>query len=189
MRWTQRIFFCFITGISLASSAYALCIYHGEMNAKTTVAQEFADSQWVVRMKLIAADDHWSMEEDSWTIYHLQVLTAFKGEPPTSLEMFTYRDSGGFFLDKGVFNDLGGEYLLFLDPISHKQSVPAAALNATEVNYSCDQSKTWVSVTKRSNSSCLILQRRNSQADARQNSARASRPAIRNRKSALRKRS
>jgi hypothetical protein len=157
MRWIQRIGFALITGVLLASSAHALCIYHGEMNAKTTVAQEFADSHWVVRVKLIAADDHWSDEEDSWTIYHLQVLTDFKGKPPNRLEMFTYRDSGGFFLDKGTFNDLGGEYLLFLDPISHKESAPAAALNATEVNYSCGQSKTWASVTKTEQQQLLDL--------------------------------
>ena len=56
------------------ASAKAVCTYHGKMYAKTTLAQEFADSQWVVRVRVVAADDHWSDEEDSWTIYHLQVV-------------------------------------------------------------------------------------------------------------------
>ena len=61
--------------------------------------------------------------------------------------MFTYRDSGGFYLDKGMANDLGGEYLLFLGPVSHKENAPAAAKVAMEANYSCGQSKLWNSVS------------------------------------------
>lgn len=80
MRWTPTTVLGLIAGMMFASSAQALCIYHGQMNAKTTVGQEFADSQWVVRVKLIAAEDHWSDEEDSWTAYHLQVMAAFQGQ-------------------------------------------------------------------------------------------------------------
>ena len=74
-------------------------------------------------------------------------LPAFKGSPPARLDMFTYRDSGGFYLDKGTAHDLGGEYLLFLDPIGNAHTVPALARTATEVNYSCGQSKVWDAVT------------------------------------------
>jgi hypothetical protein len=147
MKALQRMCVAAVAVALSLPSANAVCIYHGKMYAKTTLAQEFADSKWVVRVKVVAADNHWSDEDDSWTIYHLQVMTAFKGKPPTRIEMFTYRDSGGFYLDKGMANDLGGEYLLFLDPVSHKESVPTAARDATEVNYSCGQSKAWSSLS------------------------------------------
>jgi len=127
-------------------AAHALCVYQGQLYAKTTLSEEFADSRWVVHVKVVAADDHWSDEDDSWTIYHLELLRAFKGDPPKSIAVFTYRNSGGFYLDKGVTHDLGGEYLLFLDPILNQQR-PLAAKGATEVNYSCGQSKVWRKVT------------------------------------------
>ncbi len=160
MRALQTMCVAAILSCPLMPSAHALCIYHGKMYAKTTVAQEFADSQWVVRVKVVAADDHWSDEDDSWTIYHLQVLTAYKGKPPARIEMFTYRDSGGFYLDKGLANNLGGEYLLFLDPISHEDSAPASAENATEVNYSCGQSKAWNALTGSERQELLRLSHR-----------------------------
>ena len=132
--------------LPLTRGASALCVYNGKMYAKTTMQQEFEDSRWVVQAKVIAADTHWSDEGESWTIYHLKVLTRFKGDPPVNIELFTYRDSGGFYLDKGVDPDLGGEYLLFLDPISPASHAPAAAHVATEVNYNCGQSKEWSQV-------------------------------------------
>jgi len=115
------------------------------MYAKTTLSEEFADAKWVVQAKVLAADEHWSDEDYSWTIYHLQILTAFKGKPPLRIRMFTYRDSGGFYLDKGMNADLGGVYLLFLDPVSPGD--PDQARGATEVNYACGQSKTWGEVS------------------------------------------
>ena len=160
MKALQRICFSALAFALFIPSANAVCIYHGKMYAKTTLAQEFADSQWVVRVKVVAADNHWSDEDDSWTIYHLQVMTAFKGKPPTRIEMFTYRDSGGFYLDKGMANDLGGEYLLFLDPVSHKESAPAAARDATEVNYSCGQSKAWNSLSASESHKLVTLSQR-----------------------------
>jgi hypothetical protein len=144
---TKNAVICLLLALQLTQQASAFCIYHGKMNAKTTVRQEFADSRWVVLAKVTNADYHWADEGDSWTIYHLQVLTRFKGNPPVNIELLTYRDSGGFYLDKGTNPDLGGEYLLFLDPISPPPPIPAAAHGATEVNYSCGQSKEWSKVT------------------------------------------
>jgi hypothetical protein len=128
-------------------SAHALCVYKGKMYAKTTIQQEFADSVWVVRARLVAADNHWSDEGDSWSMYHLQVVTAFKGGPPSRIAMFTLRDSCGFYLEKGEAADVGGEYLLFLNPIDPKATVPAAARGSVEVNYSCGQSESWNSLS------------------------------------------
>jgi len=149
VRWLRCMLFGLLVGMLSVPYAAALCSYHGQDNAKTTVAQEFADSDWVIHVKVIAADDHWSDEDGSWTLYHLQVMTAFKGKPPAPIEMLTYRDSGGFIWTRATFPDLGGEYLLFLDPIGHPDSVSAAARNATEVNYSCGQSKPWSSVNEK----------------------------------------
>ena len=132
----------------MTTHARAFCSYHGNMYAKTTIEQEFADSQWVVRAKVIAADNHWSDEDESWTIYRLQVLSTYKGKPRERIEMFTYQDSGGFYLDKGMSANLGGEYLLFLDQISQRDTKPIAARGALEVNYPCGQSKEWKSVSE-----------------------------------------
>ena len=143
--------FFVLTLTALGHPAHALCIYKGKMNAKTTAAQEFHDSKWVVRVKVLAADDHWSDFDDSWTMYTVQVRTAFKGHPPVRLRVFTYRDSGGFYLDKGMSADLGGEYLLFLDAITKTDKVPPQVREGTWVNYNCGQSKEWnkVSATER----------------------------------------
>ena len=146
MRWIKLIV-CSTFAILPTYSVHALCIYKGQMYAKTTLLQEFHDARWVVRVKVVAADNHWSDEDESWTLYHLQVITAFKGKPQPRIELFTYRNSGGFYLDKGMNADLGGEYLLFLDPVSNQEKVPSAARNATEVNYACGQSKAWNEVS------------------------------------------
>lgn len=143
MRWIKVVGICCCASILPTWSGNALCIYKGQMYAKTTLLQEFHDARWVVRAKVVAADNHWSDEDESWTLYHLQVITAFKGRPESRIELFTYRDSGGFYLDKGMNADLGGEYLLFLDPISNQEKVPTVAQNATEVNYACGQSMAW----------------------------------------------
>lgn len=159
MRARQRMWISAIAAGLTVTSANALCIYHGKTYARTTVAQEFADSQWVVRVKVVAAADHRSDEDDPWTIYTLQVLTAFKGKPPLHIELFTYRNSGGFYLDKGTADDLGGEYLLFLNPINSKDAVPAQARGATEVNYSCGQSKPWKSLSGYERQELMTLSR------------------------------
>ncbi len=138
-----RFIFVLASITMTASRLCALCSYNGVMYARTTISQEFRDSKWVVRVKVLAADNHWSDVDDSWTIYTVQVRTAYKGQPPLRMRVFTYRDSGGFYLDKGTNPDLGGEYLLFLDPIPRSATRPAQARGATDVNYPCGQSKGW----------------------------------------------
>ncbi len=97
----KRLFAIFVLLAVPVSPSYGFCMYKDQLYAKTTLSQEFADSRWVVRAKVLAADDHWSDEEESWTIYRLEVLTTFKGAPPPRISLFTYRDSGGFYLDQG----------------------------------------------------------------------------------------
>lgn len=143
-----------ICALPFTCRANGLCIYKGKLYAKTTIQQEFADSSWVVVARVTAEDEHWRDYDggyDPWTIYQLQVVTRFKGNPPANIRFFTYNNSGGFYLDKG------GEYLLFLDPISSDSDAPKAAGDATEVNYNCGQSKDWSEVSEADRSELLRL--------------------------------
>lgn len=139
---------CLVAGLLMCVSApaSALCIYAGKDNVKTTIEQEFSDSQWVVRAHVEAADYHWSDAGESWTVYHLRVVTTFKGLLSKRLSLFTFRDSGGFYLDAagaGAGPDFDHDYLLFLSPMTYRKSDPAASRSAVWINYNCGQSKEW----------------------------------------------
>jgi len=144
---------------ALGSSAQALCIYKGELYAETSVSQEFEDSRWVVKAKVLSATDHFIEGEEPWTEYQLEVQNAFKGAPPQRLRFFTFRNSGGFYLDRGREHDLGGEYLLFLNPTASLPTIPAAASGTVSVNYSCGVSGLWRRVTSEARTELLRLRR------------------------------
>ncbi len=128
--------------------AAALCIYHGVDNAKTSIAQEFRDSNLVVRAHVVSADYHWSDEGESWTLYRLRIVQTYKGKLSARFALFTQRNSGGFYLDddRGT-PDVDRDYLLFLTPRAFSKLAASAAKGALEVNYSCGQSKVWSDVT------------------------------------------
>jgi len=130
------------------SKANALCIYKGDFDVKTTIRQEFRDSRWVVRAKVLKAQDHYSKEDAPYTTYQIAVDRAYKGSPPKHLVFFTMRDSGGFYLDNDTSHDIGGKYLLFLNPNIRDKGDPAAIVGTVSVNYSCGQSKTWREVRR-----------------------------------------
>jgi hypothetical protein len=138
--------------LSLAApAARAFCIYNDVFSAKTSIPQEFRDSKWVVRAIVLSAKDKWSDEEDSWAVYVIKVTHAYKGKPPKYLRFFTYRDSGGFYMDRPWMNlpdghDIGGTYLLFLNPIGVRKGDPTEAKGAVFVNYSCGVSGPWEAV-------------------------------------------
>ncbi|HEX4197841.1 MAG TPA: hypothetical protein VHZ26_10395 [Caulobacteraceae bacterium] len=142
-----------VLALSCASlPAHALCIYNGVNNAKTTIAEEFKDSIWVIRGKVLAASDHVSDDDESWTLYRIEVLHAYKGHPPKTLPFFTFRDSGGFYMDRPwarlpAGHDVGGDYLLFLNPLPIRNDFPPQARDASFVNYSCGVSGPWPSVS------------------------------------------
>src|SRR5690349_2714331 len=107
-----------------SSSASAVCIYNGRLYAKTTLRQEFRDSHWVARVRVLRTRNNWGRQavydgnEEAWSLYALKVEQVFKGKPPKMVTFFTERNSGGFYFDlpwKGA--DIGGEYLVFLNPI------------------------------------------------------------------------
>lgn len=132
--------------LAAATPASALCSYNGVNYAKTTIRQEAQDSKWVVEAELVSAEGHWSDEDESWTLYHVKILRSFKGQAPPRLDVFTYRNSGGFYLDKGTSPDLGAKYLLFLSPPT--QTLPRAARAALLVNYACGQSRPWAELSR-----------------------------------------
>jgi hypothetical protein len=144
---------------AVGSSAHALCIYKGELYAQTTVSQEFQDSRWVVKAKVLSATDHFIEGEEHWTEYQLEVQHAYKGDAPPRLRFFTFRNSGGFYLDRGQEHDVGGQYLLFLNPTPRLPYVPAAASGMVSVNYSCGVSGPWTGVTAASRAELVRLSR------------------------------
>lgn len=136
-----------VAALLAAAPANALCFYTkadlfaGKARSYTTLAQEFRDSRWVVRARVISAR-YRSTDSDSWTLYTVRVLDRFKGSPIRTMRVFTYRDSGGFYLDKGPNSpDRANDYLLFLNPAS--QVLPRGMRNAAQVNFSCGQSRPW----------------------------------------------
>lgn len=142
---------------AFGTSANALCSYKGELYAQTTVDQEFQDSRWVVRARVLAATEHFIEGEEPWTEYQLEVLHAYKGDPPARLRFFTFRNSGGFYLDRAREHDVGGEYLLFINPTTISAGLPAAAQGTVSVNYSCGVSGPWRTVTAASREELVRL--------------------------------
>lgn len=113
-----------ITTLLVPAPANALCFYTkadlfaGKARSYTTIPQEFRDLRWVVRARVISARYH-STDDDSWTVYTIRVLDRFKGSSIHTMRVFTYHDSGGFHLDKGLkAPDRANDYLLFLNPAS-----------------------------------------------------------------------
>jgi hypothetical protein len=125
-----------------ASSANALCIYKGNLYAKTTLAQEFEDSSIVIRGKVLSElRRYFSNEKDGdlGVLNQIRVEQVFKGKAPAVVRYYTAVNSGGFYLDKGE------DYLLFLNPIARiewKKVAPRAML----VNYNCGQSRLWAQI-------------------------------------------
>ena len=152
------------------ASAEALCIYRGVDNARTSVRQEYADARWVVRARVLSATNGVveAGKPDAgmhWTTYQLQVIHSYKGDPPPQIRFFTMRNSGGFYMDRPWVplprgHDIGGEYLLFLNPIAPYQGQPRAARGASFVNYNCGQSRPWTEVSAASRRLLISLSAR-----------------------------
>ena len=138
---------------TLAGPANGFCIYYGIDNPTTTIQEEFRDSRWVVRVRVLSAVDHMPDVGDGSTTYELAVVRAYKGLPGKRIKFFTERDSGGFYMDRPWVplpqaHDIAGEYLLFLNPYPHYRGGPKVPTGATSVNYSCGQSKRWSRVSR-----------------------------------------
>jgi hypothetical protein len=146
----SRWLLCLACAALAPAPAAAYCSYKGVMYAKTTIPQEFHDSRWIARVKVRAARDHWSDIEESWTLYGITVLHAYKGTPPDELRLFTFRNSGGFYLDRPwQGHDIGGEYLLFFNPARPYRGMPKAERGTVRVNYACGQSQEWRKIPPR----------------------------------------
>ena len=145
--------------LTVAPAAQAVCIYRGELYARTTVQQEFADAPLVVRARLLSAVSGGPTDDlDPWTVYRLEVFSTFKGDPPREISVFTERNSGGFYMDRGGEGpDIGQEYLLFLQPRDSARPTPAAGRGAMVVNYSCGRSGRWQDVDRAARSELRLL--------------------------------
>lgn len=140
-----------------ATPVHAACIYNGKLDVRTTVRQEFNDSRWVVRARVISAVDCWGegacRDPDApFTVYRLRVVHSYKGKLESPFRFFTERNSGGFYMDRAWVklpqgHDIGGEYLLFLVPSIWSPS-HRAARGTVFVNYPCGQSGPWPKVSK-----------------------------------------
>lgn len=149
--------------LSAPSPSQALCIYKGELYATTTIAQEYADSRWVVRARVTAQTDSWAdagpeYDEAPWTTYRIEVVEVFKGDAPHEMTVFTERDSGGFYLEppRGRF-DPNVQYLLFLNPTDVRTDHPPEARGTARVNYNCGHSRPWLDVPLTDLSALLAL--------------------------------
>jgi hypothetical protein len=121
----------------LPSAAQALCSYGGELYAKTTLSQEFRDSNLVVRGQVVSEHNwhHPGAFGDWGTLYRVKVLRTLKGSELKEIRYYSERNSGGFYLDRGKV------YLLFLDVARHREAWEPQG--AYDVNYSCGQSQEW----------------------------------------------
>lgn len=139
--------------LSLSILSAPACVYGGTLDAETTIRQERADAAWAGRVRLLRASNTWPDDADDWegepwTLYRVQVIETFKGEAVAELPVFTWRNSGGFYMDRpGGGHDIGGEYLLFLNP-GDPAALPPEARDAMVVNYSCGRSGLWRDVSE-----------------------------------------
>jgi hypothetical protein len=134
-----------LAGVGSSNSAMALCSHNGVLYAKTTLAQEFREANWVARVRVVSAAS-WQSRDGWGTTYRLMRVRSYKGELQESFNFSTERNSGGFYLDKGANPDIGGEYLMFLVPYPRKTNGPPAVRKSLWVNYACGQSRAWSEV-------------------------------------------
>ncbi|MGH7925459.1 MAG: hypothetical protein ACREQH_12805 [Candidatus Binatus sp.] len=93
--------FAVIATLLIADSvASSLCVYDRQLYAKTTLEQEFRDSQVVVRGKVLSDTD--VNDPYPGVFYKIQVLQIFKGAPAPVLTDYSERDSGALYLDTGI---------------------------------------------------------------------------------------
>jgi len=131
----------------LPSPVRAICYYNGRFSATTTIRQEFHDARWVVRARVLSARYDYT-DNGNWTLYRLRVVRAYKGRMPTTFTFFTTRDSGGFYMDKGISTpDRSQDYLLFLVSYPRNSDYPTESRGAYWVNYNCGQSRAWPRLT------------------------------------------
>lgn len=137
-----------LTILPLATSTQALCSYKDVLYAKTTVEEEFHDSKWVAKIKVQSALNSPEDQDAPWVLYHLKVLTSFKGTPAHVVKFYTERNSGAFYFDRPWAGaNIGGEYLVFLNPNPPGRENPSVATGTVFVNYACGQSKPWKEVS------------------------------------------
>jgi hypothetical protein len=139
-----------LLGMLLPGSASALC-------RGASVQPEYREAEWVVRARVVSAinrydDNPGAAYRRLWgdggpvVRYVLRVQDSYKGRPPREIVFFQERNSGAFYMDRGMKPDIGGSYLLFLNRIPAYPGKPGMARDAMQVRHSCGQSKAWPEV-------------------------------------------
>ena len=137
-----------ISWLSAPTTAQALCEYRGQLYAKTTLAQEFDNSRWVVRARVTRERTYRDCADCPGRLYDLEVVIRYKGDLPHKFTYYTPQNSGAFYLDQGQAA-IGTEWLLFLNAGQWGVSDSAAARLATRINYNCGQSAEWRTINAR----------------------------------------
>lgn len=147
MMWQKRAILLSLLLATAPFPAHAVCEYRGQLYARTSDAQEFQDADWVVRARVVAEHSFApsACSDCPGRLYRLELIRAFKGEPPAIFPYYTPQNSGGFYLEQGS-TAIGSEWLLFLNRGIGGTQQPPAARDATSVNYSCGRSRKWSEV-------------------------------------------
>ena len=135
-------------GSLAAVPANALCYHRGQFNVRTTIDQEFRESDFVVSATVLSARNM-DLGENGWgTVYRLRIDRVWRGRPARFISFTTRRNSGGFYLDRGTRPDIGGRYLLFLNRLGAWADGRAGERpDWTIVNYNCGKSDRWNAVS------------------------------------------
>jgi hypothetical protein len=155
VRWLVSL----VLAAAAPSAADAFCYHDRTLYAKTTLAQEFRESRWVVRAR-VEGGRYYFGQPTSWTLYRMRLLHAFKGEPEKQFTFYTRRDSSGFYMDAPSGRaDVGHDYLLFLIPMEVASDDPRLARGAMWVNYACGMSGPWAELTREQKTMLRTLER------------------------------
>ena len=150
-----------LASLSHANSAQGFCQYRDTLYAETTLAEEYRDSHWVVRARVVSERFYGpdACVDCPGRLYELEVIETFKGALPRKFAFYTRQNSGGFYLEQGKAA-IGSEWLLFLNPGKWGATDPKAARAATWVNYSCGQSRRWREINREQRATLSRLARR-----------------------------
>ena len=157
-RWTLALCVTTLAAAGAAGQAQALCIYRGELYAKSTITGEFRESSMVIRGTVLENHRIFPIDEDDPDLEYLviarvRVERTFKGQAPREILLMSEQNSGGFYVDEGR------SYLLFL----HRPARPgwtrgyrpdqtafvARYPRPRFINYSCGQSMLWSELSAR----------------------------------------
>ncbi len=150
MSRSSQLLLALAAALFAAPGAHALCVYEGVLYYQTTLQEEFVDSIHVVHATGFSERDQNisdTSDEDPLVHYTLKVEHAYKGNAEEKITVYTHRNSGAYYFEKGR------DYLVFLERTASADGhLPQGGLT---VNYSCGHTKLWAKVTDKERA-CLV---------------------------------